>query len=159
MRAKNIILALSLAAVLALGSLPAMAQDKPADNMQLVREKIRADKKLFVAENMQFTESEAKAFWPIYEAYQEESGKLWDRMLKLIEGYAKDYQTMSDETAKKLLDDYLGIEAEALKLKNAYLPKFRTVLSEKKVARYYQLENKVDAVLSFELAAQIPLVK
>jgi len=136
-----------------------MAQDKPADNMQLVREKIRADKKLFVAENMQLTESEAKTFWPVYEAYQEEHGKLWDRMLKLIEGYAKNYQTMSDDTAKKLLDDYLQIEADVLKLKNAYLPKFRSVLSEKKVARYYQLENKVDAVLSFELAAQIPLVK
>ena len=159
MRAKNIILALSLAAVLALGSLPAMAQDKPADNMQLDREKIRADKKLFVAENMQFTESEAKAFWPIYEAYQEESGKLWDRMLKLIEGYAKDYQTMSDETAKKLLDDYLGIEADVLKLKKSYLPKFHTVLSEKKVARYYQLENKILAVVNYELAAEIPLVQ
>ena len=47
----------------------AQAQDKPADNMEIVKEKIRTDKKLFVATNMQFTESEASAFWPVCESY------------------------------------------------------------------------------------------
>jgi len=42
----------------------AASQDKAADNMDLVKEKIRTDKKLFIATNMQLTESEAKAFLP-----------------------------------------------------------------------------------------------
>jgi hypothetical protein len=53
--------------LMALGVVPALAQDKPADNMQVLREKVRADKKLFVAANMELSESEAKAFWPVYE--------------------------------------------------------------------------------------------
>ncbi len=145
--------------VLLLFIAPVCAQDKPADTNQLVREKIQADKKLLIADNMQFTESEAKAFWPVYESYQKEQGKLVDRAKKLIDDYAKNYKTMTDATAKKLLDDSITIENDRLKLKKDYLPKFRKVLSEKKVARYYQLENKVFAVVSYELAQVIPLVK
>ncbi|MGH7927600.1 MAG: hypothetical protein ACREQV_07380, partial [Candidatus Binatia bacterium] len=48
------------------------AQEKPADNMQILREKIRADKKLVVALNMDLTDAEAKNFWPIYEQYQKD---------------------------------------------------------------------------------------
>ena len=137
----------------------ALAQDEPADNMEIVKEKIRTDKKLFIATNMQLTESEAKEFWPVYDAYQAELGKLAEREIKLIEDFAANYETMSDEVAKKLLNDSLSIDANHLKLRQMYLAKFRGVLSDKKVARYYQLESKIDAVFEFELARKIPLVQ
>ena len=89
----------------------AMAQDKPADNMEIVKEKIRSDKKLFIATNMQLTETEAKTFWPVYESYQAEIDKLRDREIKLIEKFAASYETMSDDVAKKLLDDSLSIDS------------------------------------------------
>ena len=145
--------------VLFLFIVPVCAQDKPADTNQLVREKIQADKKLFVAESMQLTESEAKAFWPVYEAYQKDQMKLIDRAQGLINDYAKNYQTMTDATAKKLTDTMIAIENDRLKLRKDYLPKFRKVLSDKKVARYYQLENKIHAVVSYDMARVIPLVK
>ncbi len=63
------------------------AQEKPADNMQLVREKIQTDKKLFIAQNMNLTESEAKVFWPVYENYQKDLDKLVDKTIKLIDNY------------------------------------------------------------------------
>ena len=137
----------------------AMAQDKPADNMEIVKEKIQSDKKLFIATNMQLTESEANAFWPVYESYQAEIGELRDREIKLIEKFAASYETMSDDVAKKLLDDSLSIDSGHQKLRQSYLSKFRGVLSDKKVARYYQLESKIDAVMEYELARRIPLVK
>ena len=137
----------------------ALAQDTPADNMEIVKEKIRTDKKLFIATNLQLTESEAKAFWPIYEAYQAEFGKLVEREIKLIEKFAANFETMSDDVAKNLLDDSLSIDSDHMKLRQTYLPKFRSVLSDSKVARYYQLESKIDAVFEFELARKIPLVQ
>jgi len=145
--------------ILFLCIVPVCAQDKPADTNQLVREKIQADKKLLVAENMQLSEAEAKVFWPVYESYQKDLGKIVERTKKLIEDYAKNYQTMTDATAKKLVNEMIVIENERLKLRKTYLPKFRKVLSEKKVARYYQLENKIHAVVSYELAKIIPLMK
>ena len=137
----------------------AVAQDKAADNMELVKEKIRTDKKLFIATNMQLTESEAKAFWPVYEAYQADLAKLRDREIKLIEKFAVNYETMSDDAAKTLLEDSLSIDSDHQKLRQSYLSKIRGVLPDKKVARYYQLESKIDAVLEYEMAKRIPLVQ
>ena len=137
----------------------ALAQDKPADNMEIVKEKIKTDKKLLIATNMQLTESEATAFWPVYESYQAELGKLRDRELKLIEKFAANYETMSADAAKNLLDESMSIDSDHQKLRQSYLAKFRGVLSDTKVARYYQLESKIDAVLEYELARRIPLVR
>ena len=137
----------------------AVAQDKSADNMQILLEKVKADKKLLVAENMQFTEAEAKAFWPVYEKYQSELFLIRARTLKLIKDYAAAYEEMTNSTAKKLLDESMTIEALRLKLAKTYLPQFRKVLSDARVVRYYQIENKINAALYYELAANIPLVK
>jgi hypothetical protein len=137
----------------------AVAQDKPSDNMQILNEKIKADKKLLVAQNMQLTEAEAGKFWPIYELYQDELFVLRMRSLKLIETYAENYESMTDELAKKLLDEYLAIEGLRQKVREAYLPKFRKALPEIKVARYYQIENKISALVNYELAMQIPLLR
>jgi hypothetical protein len=137
----------------------ASAQDTPADNMQLVVEKIRADKKLLIAQNMQLTEAEAKAFWPVYERYQDELFLLRARTRTLINGYAEAYEEMTNDTAKNLLDEYMTIEALGLKVRQTYLPKFRKVVPDVKVVRYYQIENKINAALIYELAAKIPLIK
>jgi hypothetical protein len=137
----------------------ASAQDKPSDNMQILIEKIKDDKKMLVAENMQLSEAEAMKFWPVYDHYQNELFILRMRSLKLIDNYAESYKSMTNDVAKKLLDEYLTIERLRQKVREAYLPKFRKVLPEIKVVRYYQIENKISAVVNYELAKLIPLVK
>jgi Spy/CpxP family protein refolding chaperone len=152
------LLSITFAVALTFFAAPALALDKPADMMQIVREKIKADKKLLIAENMQLTESQAKAFWPVYEDYQKELGELGSRVVKMIEGYAANYDTMTDAAAKEMLNDYMETEKDRLKLMQSYLPKFSKVLPDKKVARYFQIENKIRAVVNYELAKIIPLV-
>jgi hypothetical protein len=139
---------------------PAWTQGQPADNMQILRDKIKADKKLLVAANMELTESEAKAFWPVYEQYQKDLGAINRRIVKLIESYAADYlaNTMTDEKAKKLTSEYVAIEKAEAGLQESYVPKLSKVLPPKKVARYLQIENKIRAALKYELAGEIPLV-
>jgi len=147
--------------MLSMVSLPALAQDKPADNMQILREKIKADKKLLVAANMELTESEAKNFWPIYEDYQKELQKINERLGKLLESYATDYKnkTMTDDKAKRLTDEYLSIQQAEVKLQSSYVPKLNKALPATKVARYLQIENKIRAVIKYDLAATVPLVQ
>ena len=152
------VMLVSIIVVMLAGSV-CLAADRPADNMDILRQSIQADKKLLVAENMQLTEGEAKAFWPVYESYQNELFLLQSRSIKLIKDFAGAYDKMTDTDAKKLLDEYLTIEGLRLKVRQAYLPKFRKVLPEKKVARYYQIENKILALLNYEIAKEIPLVK
>jgi len=156
---KVVILTVVTLLVLCLSGLPVLAQNKSADNMKLVLEKLKADKKLLVAENMGLTDAEGKAFWPIYESYQQDLLMQRARLGELIEGYAKNYNSMTDDAAKKLTDTFLSIKADYVKLVSSYVPQFRKVLPEAKVARFVQIENKVDAILNYELAASIPLVK
>ena len=138
-------------------SAPAVAQDN--DNMEILREKLRADKKLIVAENMQLSDAEGKTFWPVYNAYQEEKSKLADRRRQVIQDYAANFQSLSDEVAKDLVDRSLAIKQDDVKLMAAYLPKFRQAVGDKKAARFYQIESKIDAIVNFELAANIPLAQ
>src|SRR6266508_48322 len=120
------------------------AQNKPADNMQILRDKIKADKKLVVATNMELTESEAKGFWPIYEQYQKDLQKINQRIAKVLDSYADDNRkkSLTDEKAKKLIDEAVAIEQTEANLKSAYAPKLNKALPVKKVARYLQIENK-----------------
>ena len=141
-------------------AIPAAAQQKPADDMQILMEKVKADKKLLVANNIGLTESEAKGFWPVYEGYQKDLAAINQRTVKLIASYAADYRanTMTDEKAKKLVEDYVAIEKAEAALKESYVPKLSKVLPPKKVARYLQIENKIRAAVKYELAGEIPLV-
>jgi hypothetical protein len=146
--------------VIAAFPVPALTQNKPADNMQILREKLKADKKLLVAANMDLTESEAKGFWPVYEQYQKDLAAINQRLIKLIESYASVYRagTLTDEKAKKLIDELVAVEQAEAGLKTSSVPKLRKVLPEKKVALYLQLENKIRAGVKYELAAGVPLV-
>ena len=149
-------------ALAALLSQPVVAQDKGGTtNMEILAQKIKADKKLIVADNMGLTDAEAKKFWPVYEAYQGDLHKINRRLAKLIVDYAEVYNkgSVPNATAKKLLDEALAIEEAEVKLKRAYIPKLEKALPEMKVARFIQIENKIRAIINYELAAQIPLVE
>jgi hypothetical protein len=154
-------LSLLVVALAALIAVPALAQDKPASNMEILREKIKADKKLVVAANMQLTQAEAPGFWPVYDAYQADLDKINARLEQAIKEYAEAYRTdtLTNEKAQGLMDEVLKIEQAEVDLKRAYVPKLSAVLSQVKVARYLQIENKIRAVLKYELAGDIPLAR
>jgi len=137
------------------------AQDKPADNMQILRDKIKADKKLVVAKNMELTEAEAKGFWPIYDQYQKELQKINQRIGKVLDSYADDARSKSltDDKAKKLIDEAVSIEQAEANIKSTFAPKLSKVLPVKKVARYLQIENKIRAVVRYDIAQGVPLMR
>ena len=137
------------------------AQDKPADNMQILRDKIKADKKLVVASNMELTESEAKGFWPIYDQYQKELQKINQRLGKTLDSYAEDARSKSltDDKAKKLIDEAVAIDQDEANIKSTFAPKLGKVLPVKKVARYLQIENKIRALVRYDLAQGVPLMR
>ena len=149
-------LGLTLASGLAAQNTPPSAD---AANMQIAREKLRADKKMLVAENMQLTDAESAKFWPVYDAYQADQAALNDRTAKVIQDFAANFKSMTDPTADRLLTDMLKIERERVDLLDKYRPKFAGALPATKVARYYQIERKVQSIINYELADKIPLIK
>ena len=144
--------------MLALFLLPlhTMAADED-DTRELAREAIHANKKLVVAANMNLNTNEKEGFWAVYEDYQKDLGKILERTVALIEDFAVNFETLSDAKASELLDSYLKIEADTVKLKKSYLGKFKKILPAQKVVRYYQIENKIDAIIDYDLVDKIPL--
>ena len=145
-------------------AVPAFAQTGgSADtNMEILMQKLKADKKLLVANNMELTDAESKAFWPLYDAYQMDLNQVNEQLGKTISEYADAYNqgkgTISNDKAKKLIHEAISIEEQEVKLKRTYADKIGKVLPAAKTARYIQIENKIRAVIKMELARQIPLV-
>lgn len=148
--------------VAALAAVPAFAQSKSADtNMQILLDKVKADKKLVVAANMDLNDTEGKAFWPIYDAYQKDLQSLNERLSKTILTYADAYNrnTLTNEQANSLSNAVLAIDQDEVTMRKNYAAKLNSALPGKKVARYLQIENKIRAVLRYEMADNIPLVE
>jgi Spy/CpxP family protein refolding chaperone len=150
-----------LASSIAFAQAKPAAGDKPASNLQIIHEKLKADKKLIVSNYMELTESEAQKFWPVYEEYQNDLQKGNERLLRLLESYAADYKnkSLTDEKAKKLLEEWVAIEQDEGKRRSAYAPKVLQALPAKKAARYLQIENEYRILLRYDLAATVPLVE
>lgn len=151
MRIKTVLLTLMLLAV------PVLAL---ADEAMDLKKKILFDqKKLVVMENMEFTEAEAKAFWPVYEKHQEELFLINQRGAKLILAYASAFQTLTDEQAVKLIDEYYDIQDDRLVAMKKMAVDVGKVLPGKKAFRYLQVEAKLSALARYELAKEIPLAR
>jgi hypothetical protein len=154
---------LMLVCVGLLAAAPAMAQQPsaPTPSMDSVRAALRADKRQLVAANMVLTTAENASFWPVYDAYQAELSKQVTRTVAAIKSYATAFNAnaVTDAVASQLTNEYIAIERDRVALMQAYLPKFGAVLPATKVARYYQIENKLRAAVNYELADAIPLIQ
>ena len=142
----------------------AMAQvnEEMADfttDIEAMRTVMQTERKILIMNEMVFTGEEAEKFWPLYDEYSAAAKKIANLRVKVITDYAANYGTMTDDVAKQLLNDSIKFEEQTLKLKKKYIRKFRSILPEIKVTRYFQLENKLNAIIDFDLASQIPLME
>ncbi len=147
--------------LICLWAAPAFALDPSPNAMETLRQEAKADKKALTAENLKLTDTEGKAFWPLYESFQIDIAKINERRYNLIKDYAKEYKarSLSDKKAKEIISTYLVIEEDLLKLTKSYLDKLSAVLPDKKVMTYWQMENKIQAIIRFDCALNIPLAE
>lgn len=120
---------------------------------------VRANRKAMVAVNLHLEDGQAAAFWPVYDRYQTELNANGDRQIALVERYIASFPGTSDEEAMALIKEYLAADAERVALRQKYLGEFAGVIPGSVVARLYQIENKLDAVTRYDLAATIPVLE
>jgi hypothetical protein len=137
--------------------LPMLALSNEAGELR--KQIIFAQKKLVVIENMELTDEENTAFWPVYQKFQEELFPLAQRTAELILAYASVFQSLTDDQAAKIVDEYLTIQDSRQKVVRKYFKQFKKILPAKKVFRYLQIENKITAAVRYELAQEIPLAR
>jgi len=113
-----------------------------------------------VREEMRFSEKEAAGFWPLYDRYESELLVVRDRYADLLTSYTAAYRagSVSAEQATQVIETYFAIQEELLEIKQKYFGKFRKVLPPRKAARFYQLENKMEVEMEYQLSQIIPLI-
>ena len=129
------------------------------DEIALTRAAIQTRRQAIVTAAMDLTAPQSEVFWPLYRDYRTDMAKVDDRLVDLIIVYAGNYNSMTDDTAAKLLNDYLDIERARLDVKDRYVPRFMSVLPAGKVARFFQVDNRLDKKIQAEIAAEIPLTR
>lgn len=136
---------------------PAPAQMGAPSQKQLDMAAARAERKATVGSNMNLTADEATKFWPVYDAYEAKMDKIEDRHVKELKAYAAKYDSLTDEDAGKKLDEVMAITQARLDVQREFVPKFRAVIPQVKVTRFYQIDNKIQALIQCDIAQLVPL--
>ncbi len=146
--------AILVTAVLA-GSSPALAQAPSQKQLDLAA--ARANRKAIVGENMKLNSSEAAAFWPIFDQYEAAMDKVDDRHVAEIKDFARNYDHLTESSAKAKLDEVIAVQQARLDVQKEYIPKFRAAISQVKTTRFFQIDNKLHALVQCQIAELVPL--
>jgi hypothetical protein len=158
-------LLIALALVLTAGS--ALAQTGQAASasastdaaIEQLRKDTRAEVTDIIAGTMEFSADEAAKFWPLYKQYETARKAVGDEKVALIKDYAANYQAMTDQKAGELLGRLIAVEDKDTAAKRQFIQQLQKVLPPKKVAAYYQVDNRIKLLADLNLASQIPIVK
>ena len=127
--------------------------------IEVTRDVIRTERKAIVATSMALTEEQATAFWPVYNEYAEARRKIFDQRVQVIQKFAAEYETLTDEQAEALLKESFDFQQERVKVRRSFTKKFGKVLTGKRVARFFQIDGKIDSIIDFDIARTVPLVR
>jgi len=126
-------------------------------DIQLLREDVRAQRKQITASNMTLTPDEATRFWPIYDQYIQETIKVNDDRWAMIKDYAANYNSMTDQQAQDYMKRSEAIDQQLTALRAKYVSMFQKVVSPRKSAQWYQIDRRLDLLINLQLAALIPI--
>ena len=127
--------------------------------VEMVRRVGQLERETVIADELEMTPDERARFWPIYDEYRAELKSVDDRLVALILEFAENYRSMPEATAVTMVDDYLDIEMDRLKVRQKYIRRLDDVLPPRKLARFVQIENKLDSVARLAIAEEVPLVR
>ena len=127
--------------------------------IKLLRQDLRSQKKQFAATNMQLTEAEALKFWPVYDVYTAETDKIIETRVALIKEYSGNYDALTDAQAQSLIKRWLEADDAEVQLRLKYIPIFSNVLPAKKTARFIQIDRRLGMLIDVQVMSAIPLVQ
>ncbi len=155
---------IALAAVATLGATQgALAQTSGeismSDQEQLLIAKIQGDKRAIVLSTLQLTDAEVQVFTPIFDKYQAEMKKLATRYSDVLNKFASNYDSMTDDAAEAILKESFKVREDRNDLLKDYAKRMGKQLPATKVLRWVQIENKMASLLDWQMAQIIPLAR
>ena len=127
-------------------------------DIQLMRQDVQAQKNQIITDTMNFTQSEAANFGPVYKEYASAQQAIAAKRWNLIVDYAQNIDKMDDQKAKDLSQRMFAIDDEIQSLRKAYYPRFEKALGAKRAAKFYQVDNRLNLIVNLQLSSEIPLI-
>ena len=137
---------------------PPQEQALSDQDIQMLRQNLRLQRKQIIAANMTLTDAEAERFWPIYDQYIAELVKLNGTKYALIKQYVQSNGVLTDAQADSAVKKWIGVDQGVSDLRLKYVPIFRKVLSAQNEALFYQLDRRVQLLIDLQLVSALPLV-
>jgi hypothetical protein len=122
----------------------------------VVRANMQADRTALITTGMNFNDKDGAAFWPIYKQYEYERSKLDDDRVAVIKGYTQKYPTLTDAEAKAMAEQMLECDSRLAALKMKYFKRFNKVLPALAVAKFFQLERRIDLMMDMQVESSLP---
>ena len=126
--------------------------------VEAMRKDARAGKAEILGKTMALDSTQAAAFWPIYKQYEAEAKTLGDERLAIIQDLAEHFDSLDDVKAKGLLERQVAYEDKRLALTKKYKDELLKVLPAKTVARFLQVDSRLNKLVDLTIASEIPLV-
>jgi hypothetical protein len=126
--------------------------------IELLRSDVRSEKVAIITEVMEFTDTEAERFWPVYRAYDEQLQMIVDDRIKMIKDFAQNYGTFTDRSAEKIAEKALRLESRRTNLKRKFYPRFSKAVGAKRAAQFFQLERQINLLIELQVASELPLL-
>jgi len=129
------------------------------DDLQAESEIIKNKRKIFIQEVMELTPQEKEKFWPLYAEFESGLSKIRRERIELALRFIQNHETLSNDEAMAMLKQRWRLDSDELKLKQAYVDKFKQVFPGRKVLRFFQAENKFETAAIAELYGNIPMIR
>jgi len=137
---------------------PDLAAGEMDDYIELLQADLRASRVAVLTEGMGLAEGEGAIFWPLYREYELERSGLEDRRMALVKEFGAHLSDMTDETADELLKTARKLDTDRQRAMSRALKKMLRSLPARTVARFYQIERRLDLVVDIQFAAEVPLI-
>jgi len=147
----------ALAAVLLGLAAGAATAQTVKETLEVTRQAVESQRRVLVSGALPLTDAEADSFWPLYDAYEKERRPLDERANKVVADFLAGASILTDAQAKAMVEEALEIDEGKLRVRRGYLGRMLKAIPPRKVARFFQIDNKLDAVVRADISKQIPL--
>jgi hypothetical protein len=137
---------------------PAKVQAEIDKAIEALRKDARAGKSDILGKTMKLDSQQAAAFWPVYKLYEAELATVNNDRVAIIQDLAEHFETLDDAKAKALLDRQVAYEEKRFALMKKYKDEMLKVLPAKTVARFFQVDSRLNKLADLTVASEIPLV-
>ncbi|MCW8804631.1 MAG: hypothetical protein OQK57_09545 [Ignavibacteriaceae bacterium] len=130
-----------------------------SDYVEMLKKDIQENSRQIVADNLTLTEEQAKIFWPLYDEYDAAYDKMVDERVDLIKEFMMNYYGMDEETGKALITKTMDLKQKGIDVQKEYINKMMEVLPISVVGKFFQLDNRITAIIDIARMANLPLLR